>query len=152
MRLVIQRCSRLMLTANGELRCSKQGPGLLVLAGWGQEDDGNDEEMRWVIQKILQMRIFSDAEGKMNLSVQDVKGYVAVVSNFTLYASTKKGNRPSFVHSAPPEKAKLWYEKLVAEMRKIFPETYDGIFGADMKIDFVNDGPVTIIIDTLNKE
>lgn len=152
MRLVIQRCSRIKLIANGEPRCDMNGPGLLILAAWEDRDDWNDEDIEWAVQKVLNMRIFPDSEGKMNLCVQDVRGYVVAVSNFTLYASTKKGNRPSFIRSASPDKAEILYQNFVGELKKQYASVYDGIFGADMKVDFVNDGPVTILIDTKNKE
>jgi D-tyrosyl-tRNA(Tyr) deacylase len=152
MRLVLQRCGRIKLVANGELRCDLNGPGLLILVAWEERDDLKDEDTEWAVQKVLNMRVFPDLEGKMNLSVQDVGGYVTVVSNFTLFASTKKGNRPSFIRSAPPDKAEKIYQHFVSELKKKHTLVYDGIFGADMKLDFVNDGPVTILIDTKNKE
>lgn len=152
MRLVIQRCSRVKLMAEGEFRCDLNGPGLLILVAWEESDDLNDEDTAWAVQKVLNMRIFPDSEGKMNLSVQDVGGYVVVVSNFTLYASTRKGNRPSFVRSAAPDKAHILYKKFVGELKNKFARVYEGVFGADMKVDLVNDGPVTILVDTKNKE
>ena len=152
MRLVIQRCSRIKLIANKDLRCDLRGPGLLIFVAWEEQDDLIKDEMEWGVQKILNMRIFPDDEGKMNLNVGDVNGYMVVVSNFTLFASTKKGNRPSFIRSASPEKAYHLYQQFVSELKKNYQKVYDGIFGADMKVDFVNDGPVTIIIDTKSKE
>lgn len=152
MRLVIQRCSRVKLMADEEFRCDLRGWGLLILAAWEDRDDWKDEDIEWAVQKVLNMRIFPDSEEKMNWCVQDVGGYVVVVSNFTLYASTKKGNRPSFVRSAPPDKARSLYQKFVTELKGKFAQVYEGIFGADMKVEFVNDGPVTILIDTKNKE
>jgi D-tyrosyl-tRNA(Tyr) deacylase len=152
MRLVIQRCGKMKLVANGELRCDLNGPGLLILAAWEENDDLKDEDTEWAVQKVLNMRIFPDSDGKMNLSVQDVGGYVTAVSNFTLFASTKKGNRPSFIRSASPDKAEKLYQHFISELKKKYAPVYDGIFGADMKVDFVNDGPVTIFIDTKNKE
>lgn len=152
MRVVIQRCSRLKLTVGNELRCISEEKGLLVLAAWEEADNENENDIPWLVQKILHLRIFPDKEGKMNLCVKDINGYVVVVSNFTLFASTQKGNRPSFVRSANADKARLLYDMFVQEMKKNYTKCYDGMFGADNKIDFVNDGPVTILIDTKRKE
>ncbi|MCU0431015.1 MAG: D-aminoacyl-tRNA deacylase [Cytophagaceae bacterium] len=124
--------------------------GLLVLLGVEQRD--SMEDVMYLVKKITQMRIFADAEGKMNLSLKDVDGELMIVSQFTLHASTKKGNRPSFTDAARPEQAKPLYESFIeqceAEIGKVCKT---GVFGADMKISLINDGPVTIIIDSQNK-
>lgn len=150
MRAVIQRCKKSELFIENKL-FSSIGKGLLVLLGVGNEDSMADNE--WLAGKISRMRIFSDDEGKMNLSVQDIAGQIMVVSQFTLFASTKKGNRPSYIDSAAPEKAIPLYEDFVSRLKQesgVKVET--GVFGADMSIDLINDGPVTIIIDSKAKE
>lgn len=150
MRAVIQRCKKSELFIENKLY-SSIGKGLLVLLGVGNEDSMADSE--WLAGKISRMRIFSDDEGKMNLSVQDIAGQIMVVSQFTLFASTKKGNRPSYIDSAAPEKAIPLYEDFVSRLKQesgLKVET--GVFGADMSIDLINDGPVTIIIDSKAKE
>ncbi len=150
MRAVIQRCKKSELFIENKLY-SSIGKGLLVLLGVGNEDSMADNE--WLAGKISRMRIFSDDEGKMNLSVQDIAGQIMVVSQFTLFASTKKGNRPSYIDSAAPEKAIPLYEDFVSRLKQesgVKVET--GVFGADMSIDLINDGPVTIIIDSKAKE
>jgi len=146
MRFVIQRCSRLKITANGQCTAFVEGAGLLLLVAWGKEDETLTEEvMKKYIQKIIQLRIFPDKEGKMNLSVKDVQGYVGIVSNFTLYGSMPKGHRPSFSSAASPDLAKEMYEKFCKIFHREFDKVYEGIFAADMQIDFINDGPVTIL-------
>ena len=148
MRVLIQRISSGSVTVNGAEKRSV-GQGLCLLVGIENED--NQEDIEWVVKKVLNMRIFGDADGKMNLSIQDVYGEVLLVSQFTLHASTKKGNRPSFIKAARPETAIPLYEQLIAEMRKeVKVET--GEFGADMDVDIINQGPVTIWIDSKNKE
>ena len=150
MRVVLQRVSEAKVVVDGSVK-GAIGSGLLILLGV-EEADGQDD-IDWLVKKINQLRIFNDDEGKMNLSVQDVDGSFLVVSQFTLFAATKKGNRPSFIRSAKPEKAEVLYEHfkkaLAAESGK---PVECGIFGADMKVSLINDGPVTIIIDTKNKE
>ena len=127
------------------------GKGLLVLLGVEHEDTGDD--VLWLAGKIAQMRIFSDAEGKMNLSVQDIGGGVLVVSQFTLHASTKKGNRPSFIRAARPEIAIPLYEAFIASLQSMLSQPIQcGIFGADMAVSLLNDGPVTIWLDSRAKE
>ena len=123
--------------------------GLLILLGIEEVDSREDVE--WLARKVTGMRIFSEAQGQMNLSVQDVEGEVLVVSQFTLHASVKKGNRPSFIKAAKPAVAIPLYEAFVEECRKYRP-VQTGEFGADMKVELVNDGPVTIWIDSKNKE
>lgn len=149
MRAVIQRVSSASVTINGEVT-STINQGLLVLLGITQTDDTTDIE--WLTNKLIGIRIFNDSEGAMNLSIMDVGGDLLVVSQFTLYASTKKGNRPSFLEAAKPEKALPLYEEFISTLsRKQGKQIYTGKFGADMKVDLLNDGPVTIIIDTLNR-
>lgn len=146
---VIQRVSRASVTIEGVVH-SEIGKGLLVLVGI--EDTDTEEDIRWLAGKIVAMRIFNDAEGVMNLSVKDVAGDVIVVSQFTLHASTKKGNRPSYIKAAKPPVAIPLYERFVISVEdELGKKIGTGIFGADMKVDLLNDGPVTIIIDTKNK-
>lgn len=147
MRLLIQRVSEASLSANLENRGSiKQGLVVLI----GIEDADTQEDASWLANKLINMRIFSDNEGKMNLSVKNVQGALMVVSQFTLHASTKKGNRPSFIKAARPEKAIPLYEYFISKTQELLPETpiITGIFGADMQINLVNDGPVTIMMDS----
>ncbi|MCU0348767.1 MAG: D-aminoacyl-tRNA deacylase [Saprospiraceae bacterium] len=150
MRAVIQRVSEASVTIEGKVK-SQIGPGLLILLG--VEDADGDEDIEWLSKKIAQMRIFGDENGLMNLSVQDIAGQIIVVSQFTLHASTKKGNRPSFIRAARPETAIPLYEKFVAALRETSGlEVRTGEFGADMKVALLNDGPVTIVMDTKGKE
>lgn len=150
MRLVLQRVSSASVTVDDKIT-GQIGQGFMILAGIEGEDTLDD--LSWLVQKVTQMRVFGDAEGKMNLSVKDVGGDLLVVSQFTLHASTKKGNRPSFIRAARPETAIPLYEQfltlLEAEMGKPVAR---GIFGADMKVALVNDGPVTICIDSRARE
>ncbi len=150
MRVVIQRCSEASVTIEGAV-VARIGQGLLVLVGIEAADTGEDAQ--WLVGKMVQMRIFGDAEGKMNLGVKEVGGDVLVVSQFTLHASTKKGNRPSFIRAARPEQAIPLYESflamLEAEMGRPVPR---GVFGADMKVALINDGPVTIVMDSKARE
>lgn len=150
MRAVIQRVLEAAVTIDGET-VSRIGSGLLVLLGVEEIDDATDVE--WLAAKIAKMRIFSDAEGKMNLAVTDTGGEVLVVSQFTLHASTKKGNRPSFIRAAAPGHSEPLYEAFCAAMeRETGKPAGRGVFGGDMKISLVNDGPVTIVIDSRAKE
>lgn len=150
MRLVIQRVSSASVKVD-ELVVSEIGNGLLILAGI--EDADSAEDIDWLVKKVCQLRIFGDPEGVMNLSVQDVSGEMIVVSQFTLHASTKKGNRPSYIRAARPETAIPLYEQLVSEFSKMLGKPIGtGIFGAHMEVSLVNDGPVTIILDSKNKE
>ncbi|MEP6793463.1 MAG: D-aminoacyl-tRNA deacylase [Saprospiraceae bacterium] len=150
MRAVVQRVSNASVISDGVLTGTIKN-GLLVLLGI--EHDDHREDVEWLGEKIRHMRIFSDSEGKMNLSVEDIGGELMVISQFTLHASTKKGNRPSFTKAARPEQANELYiyfkEYLKQQTGK---EIASGVFGADMKINLVNDGPVTIIMDSKNKE
>ena len=150
MRVVIQRVSSASVTIDGAVK-SAIGPGLLVLLGVGHED--GQEDLDWLVKKIAGLRIFNDEEGVMNRSVVDVNGEALVVSQFTLMASTKKGNRPSYIGAAGHDKAIPMYEAFCAALSAAIGKPVGtGEFGADMKVALVNDGPVTICIDTKNKE
>ena len=150
MRAVSQRVTRASLTIDGTLK-SEIGTGFLVLLGI--EDADTDEDLVWLSGKIARLRVFSDENDLMNLSLDDVHGDVLLVSQFTLFASTKKGNRPSYIRAARPEKAIPMYEAFIRQLQsEIQGKVVTGEFGADMKVDLLNDGPVTIIIDTKNKE
>ncbi len=149
MRAVIQRVTQCELMISQEVFAHIEN-GLTVLLGYSPDDDA--EDIKWIIDKIMRMRIFADTEGKMNLSVSDTHGEVLLVSQFTLYASTKKGNRPSFTKSADPEIAEKLYHQTIAYARVQMPESiYTGKFGADMQLHLINDGPVTIILDSKNR-
>lgn len=150
MRVVIQRVTRASVEIEGKMK-GEIGLGLLVLAGFSPGDA--DEDLRWMAGKVAQLRIFSDDEGKMNLSVQDVQGDVLVISQFTLYASTKKGNRPSYASAAPPAVAVPLYEQFVGLLEATTGrQVQTGEFGADMKVSLLNDGPVTVVIDSKARE
>ena len=146
MRLIIQRVVNASVEVEGK-RVSEISKGLLVFLGIGAEDGEVDKD--YLIQKLIQLRIFSDMDGKMNLSILDIKGEILVVSQFTLYADTKKGNRPSFVKSAPPDVARERYEAFLRDLtHQSGLRVAAGIFGADMKVNLINDGPVTIWMDS----
>ena len=151
MRLVIQRVSSASVEVEdfvvGEIE-----KGLLILAGIEEAD--TKEDIDWLVKKATQLRIFNDAEDVMNLSIQDIGGKIILVSQFTLHASTKKGNRPSYIRAAAPETAIPLYEDLIDEFRKVLgnKKVETGIFGADMQVYLVNDGPVTIILDSKNRD
>lgn len=147
MKIVIQRVSEAAVTIAGET-VGAIDRGLLLLVGIGPED--TQEDVTYAVRKILNMRIFSDEDGKMNLSVQDIEGKVLSISQFTLFADTKKGNRPAFTGAAKPELASQLYDQFNAALAAFVP-VQAGIFGADMKVSLVNDGPVTIILDTKNR-
>lgn len=150
MRVVIQRVSEAMVTIGTEIS-GQIGPGLLVFLGIGESD--TEQDIEWVCSKIIQLRIFNDDQGIMNHSIVTTGGDILVVSQFTLHASTKKGNRPSYLRAAKPEIANAIYDKFIQQLEKVFgKKVYTGKFGAMMKISLVNDGPVTILIDTQNKE
>ncbi len=147
MRLVIQRVSNAEVAVPDQGYRAEIGGGLLVLAAFIDED--TQEDLEWTARKLVAMRIFDDSEGVMNLSVKDVEGEIMVVSQFTLYASTVKGNRPSYIKAAKPEIAVPLYEKFVSLVEEhLGQEVKRGIFGADMKVSLLNDGPVTIIVDS----
>ncbi|MBQ5831451.1 MAG: D-tyrosyl-tRNA(Tyr) deacylase [Alistipes sp.] len=150
MRLLIQRVAGASVTIDGEVR-SQIGRGLLVLVGIEEAD--TREDIEWLAGKLCRLRIFDDAEGVMNLDVKQVEGEVMVVSQFTLHASTKKGNRPSYFRAAGEAISRPMYEEFVREVeRQLGQKVATGEFGADMKVALVNDGPVTIWIDSRNRE
>ena len=150
MRVVLQRVSQASVTVDGNKTADIQ-KGLLVLVGI--EDADTQEDIDWLVGKIIKMRIFGDENDVMNCSVQDIDGDIIVVSQFTLHASTKKGNRPSYIKAAKPEFAIPMYENFVKSLEKDFnKKVQTGIFGADMKVSLLNDGPVTILIDSKNRE
>lgn len=149
MRLVIQRVAQAQVISDGQLT-GKINNGLVVLIGIHSED--TDKDLLWLIPKLTQMRIFSDQEGKMNLSIKDIQGEILLISQFTLYASSKKGNRPSFIQAAPPSIAIPLYKKFIEEINKTGIPLQTGIFGADMQVSLTNDGPVTIILDSRSPE
>ncbi len=147
MRVVVQRVSEAAVCVPDEGYEAKIGHGLLLLAAFIDED--TDEDLEWTAKKIAAMRIFDDSEGVMNLSVRDVEGNVLAISQFTLYASTVKGNRPSYIKAAKPDVAIPLYEKFLLKLEEHLGRPVEkGIFGADMKVSLVNDGPVTIIVDS----
>lgn len=150
MRLVIQRVSEASLAIEGVVH-ARITQGLVVLIGIEHEDGLSDID--YLVTKLISLRIFSDDEGKMNRSIKEVNGSLLLVSQFTLHASTKKGNRPSYIRAARPEQAIPLYEKFVQSCQTVLPEQVEtGVFGTDMKISLVNDGPVTICMDSKNKE
>ncbi|KAA9340762.1 D-aminoacyl-tRNA deacylase [Adhaeribacter soli] len=150
MRVIIQRVSEAAVRINGQVK-GQIGTGLLLLAGFTGSD--TEEDLAWISKKIVQMRIFNDADGKMNLSLQDVAGNILLISQFTLYANTKKGNRPSYINAAPPAIAIPLYEKFIAQLETEFGKSIQtGEFGADMKVSLLNDGPVTIILDSQQRD
>lgn len=145
MRVVVQRVKHASVTINGTVN-GKINNGFLVLLGIQSTD--SEQDVDYLVKKVTNLRIFSDENDKMNLSLKDVNGELLIVSQFTLYANCKEGNRPSFVESAKPDVAIPLYEYFISECRKIIPVVETGIFGADMKVDLLNDGPVTIIMDS----
>ena len=150
MRVVIQRVTSASVSIQGNVKCQIKN-GLLIFLGIQKDDTEND--VIWLCNKISSLRIFSDDYGKMNLSVKDVNGDIMVVSQFTLHAKTKKGNRPSYVEAASTEKANYFYKMFKLELANVLQKkVFSGKFGADMQIKLLNDGPVTIIIDTKNRE
>ena len=150
MRVVIQRVSRASVTVDGAI-IGEIGQGLLVLLG--VEDSDKEEDVQWLSSKIVNLRIFNDEAGVMNRSVLDVNGGILLVSQFTLHASTKKGNRPSYIRASKPDFAIPMYEKMATQLHTDLGRNIaTGIFGADMKVELLNDGPVTIIIDSKNRE
>lgn len=148
MRILLQRVSEASVKIEGKIN-GQIGHGLLLLVGICAED--NQDDIDWLIQKIVNMRIFSDENGKMNLSIQDIQGEILLISQFTLHASTKKGNRPSFIEAARPEIAIPLYENFITQLKLSNLKLETGVFGADMKVSSVNDGPVTIWLDSKNK-
>ena len=150
MRAVIQRVSKASVTVEGKV-VGHIREGLLVLLGI--EDADTEEDIQWLSNKIVNLRIFNDENGVMNKSVIDANGNILLVSQFTLHASTKKGNRPSYIKASKPDFAIPMYEKMIAQLETdLNKKIQTGIFGADMKVELLNDGPVTIIIDSKNRE
>lgn len=150
MRVVIQRASEASVTIDGEVT-ARINRGLVVLVG--VEGGDTQEDAQWLAGKIVQMRIFSDEDGKMNLNVKEVEGQVLAVSQFTLHAATRKGNRPSFIRAARPEQAIPLYECFLASLEaELGSAVQRGVFAADMKVALVNDGPVTIVMDSKSRE
>jgi len=150
MRVVIQRVEKASVSIDNELFSSIEH-GLLILCSFENNDDSNDIE--WLIKKISQLRIFNDDDGLMNNSITDIDGEILLVSQFTLHAKTKKGNRPSYIHAAKPDISVPLYNEFIDKFEIALPNKIrSGKFGADMQVELINDGPVTIIIDTKNKE
>lgn len=150
MRAVLQRVTQASCTVDGQIT-GKIGDGFLVLLGI--EDADTTEDLDWLAQKIVNMRVFGDENGLMNKALADVDGDILLISQFTLFASTKKGNRPGFTRAARPEVAIPLYEKMIEKLSVLLGKIVEtGIFGADMKISLTNDGPTTILLDTKNKE
>ena len=145
MKIVLQRVLEASVSVNGEVT-GKIGKGYLILLGVSNED--NIEIADRMIEKISRLRIFEDGDGKTNLSIDDVKGEVLVVSQFTLYADCKKGNRPSFTNAGAPDLAEKIYMHILKRCKELFKNTQSGIFGADMKVSLVNDGPFTLVLDS----
>ena len=149
MKAVIQRVSEASVSINGKIHGAIK-KGYLILLGIVEDD--RDDDMEWLANKIVNLRIFSDEEGLMNLSIGHINGDILVISQFTLHAKTKKGNRPSFIHAAKPDIAIPMYEKFNNYLSQLMGKSIQtGNFGADMQVSLINDGPVTIIIDTKNK-
>lgn len=150
MKAVIQRVTQASVTIDGALKSSITD-GMLVLLGIEEAD--TIEDITWLSSKIVNLRIFNDSNGVMNLSLKDINGELLLVSQFTLHASTKKGNRPSYIKAAKPDSAIPLYEKMITQLQTDLGKPIQtGTFGADMKVSLLNDGPVTIIIDTKNRE
>ncbi|WP_293953093.1 MULTISPECIES: D-aminoacyl-tRNA deacylase [unclassified Sphingobacterium] len=150
MRAVIQRVTKASCTVDNQITGQIQ-KGLMILLGVEEAD--TTEDLKWLGQKFINLRIFEDEQGMMNKSIQDVDGNILLVSQFTLFAQTKKGNRPSFIRAAKADKAKPMYEEMALLLSQLLQkEVQLGIFGADMKIDLLNDGPVTIVMDTKDKD
>jgi D-aminoacyl-tRNA deacylase len=146
---VIQRVSKASVEIDRKIKAKIEN-GFLVLIGIGTED--HQEDIDWLAKKIVGLRVFSDDEGKMNLDIQETQGDILLISQFTLYTSTKKGNRPSFTNSAKPEVAIPLYQQMIQKLSELLKKPIKtGEFGADMKVELLNDGPVTIVIDSKNK-
>ncbi|MBE4951352.1 D-aminoacyl-tRNA deacylase [Chryseobacterium culicis] len=148
MKIVIQRVSEASVKVDGKI-VGKIGKGLMLLAGVDENDEKTDAD--WLVQKVLNLRIFGDEEDKLNLSVKDIAGEILCISQFTLIADYKKGNRPSFIKAAKPDKAVPLFDYFKEEIAKSGLKTESGIFGADMKVSLINDGPVTIVMDSITK-
>lgn len=148
MKIVIQRVSEASVKVEGKI-VGEIGKGLMLLVGVDENDEKTDAD--WLVQKVLNLRIFGDEEGKLNLSVKDISGEILCISQFTLIADYKKGNRPSFIKAAKPDKAVPLFDYFKEEISKSGLKTESGIFGADMKVSLINDGPVTIVMDSITK-
>ena len=148
MKIVVQRVKEANVKVDNEI-VGKISEGLMLLIGIDEDDDTNDAD--WLIKKIIDLRIFSDQEGKMNLSVKDISGEILCISQFTLISDYKKGNRPSYIKAAKPEKAIPLFEYFKQEIKKSGLKIESGIFGADMKVSLLNDGPVTLVFDSKTK-
>lgn len=145
MKIIVQRVLSASVNINGKLYSEIQN-GLLALVGISNDD--NNSTIEWVANKLVNLRVFNDADGKMNLSVKDINGEILLIPNFTIYGDTKKGYRPSFVSSAKPDISKPIYNEIVNKISSLLPKRVgSGVFGADMKVNLINDGPVTIIIE-----
>ncbi|WP_426480852.1 D-aminoacyl-tRNA deacylase [Chryseobacterium sp. R2ACT005] len=148
MKIVIQRVSEASVKVDGKI-VGEIGKGLMLLVGVDENDEKTDAD--WLVQKVLNLRIFGDEEGKLNLSVKDISGEILCISQFTLITDYKKGNRPSFIKAAKPDKAIPLFDYFKEEIAQSGLKTESGIFGADMKVSLVNDGPVTIVMDSVTK-
>ncbi len=148
MKIVIQRVSEASVKVDGKI-VGEIAKGVMLLVGVDENDEKTDAD--WLVQKVLNLRIFGDEEGKLNLSVKDISGEILCISQFTLIADYKKGNRPSFIKAAKPDKAIPLFDYFKEEMAKSGLKTESGIFGADMKVSLINDGPVTIVMDSVTK-
>ncbi|AZA79197.1 D-tyrosyl-tRNA(Tyr) deacylase [Chryseobacterium sp. G0186] len=148
MKIVIQRVSEASVKVNGKI-VGEIGKGLMLLVGIDENDEKTDAD--WLVQKVLNLRIFGDEDDKLNLSVKDISGEILCISQFTLIADYKKGNRPSFIKAAKPDKAVPLFDYFKEEIAKSGLKTESGIFGADMKVSLINDGPVTIVMDSITK-
>jgi len=150
MRIVVQRVKSSSVQIDGKIHSSIQD-GLMILLGIEQND--GKEDVEWLINKVVQLRIFNDDKGVMNLSINEIEGEILLVSQFTLHASTKKGNRPSYLKAAKPDISIPLYENFIEQLKKVIGDRLKtGIFGADMKVALINDGPVTILMDSKIKE
>ena len=150
MRAVIQRVTQATCTVNNQITGAINNGFLILL---GIEDADNQEDLLWLAHKIANMRVFNDEQGLMNKALADVNGNILLISQFTLFATTKKGNRPGFTKAAKPEKATPMYQEMIKQLSALLnKEIQCGVFGADMKISLINDGPVTIVMDSKNKE
>ncbi|SKB70301.1 D-tyrosyl-tRNA(Tyr) deacylase [Soonwooa buanensis] len=148
MKIVIQRVSESSVKVDGKI-VGEIGTGFMLLCGIDESDENEDAD--WLVKKILDLRIFGDEEGKLNLSIKDIQGEILCISQFTLIADYKKGNRPSFIKAAKPDKAIPLFEYFKTELKKSGLKIESGIFGADMKVSLINDGPVTIVMDSKTK-
>lgn len=149
MRTILQRVQHASVTVDGKIT-GNINHGILVLVGFEPED--TNEDFEWIIKKIIQLRIFNDENNVMNLDIQQTNGEILVISQFTLHAAVKKGNRPSYIKASKPDLANEQYEEFLNLLEKNFKPVQKGIFGADMKVELLNDGPVTIFIDSKNRE